>query len=167
MQVEAILFEASDWVPNNPDLPVLLYRQAITDAGDLAETFEQRFAQNGWQGCWRNGVFSYQHYHTRAHEVLGIAGGKARLLIGGGSGRQIDVSAGDCIVLPAGTGHCRISADADFLVIGAYPPNQDADIRTDAASQTDLEIIRAVHLPPADPIDGEDGPLQSEWATRR
>ncbi len=97
MRVEAILFEASNWVPNNPELPVLLYHQAIADEADLATAFEKRFAENGWEDCWRNGVFSYQHYHTGAHEVLGIARGEARLLIGGTCGRQIDVSAGDCI----------------------------------------------------------------------
>lgn len=163
MQVETILFEASDWVPNNAKLSVLLYREAIVDEPDLAEAFEKRFAENGWQDCWRNGVFSYQHYHTRAHEVLGFARGHARLLIGGPGGRKIDVSAGDCIVLPAGTGHCRISADPDFLVVGAYPANQRADIKTEAADQTDLHTICAVPLPLADPIEGNPGILTDTW----
>ncbi len=163
MRVEAILFEASNWVPNNPELPVLLYHQAIADEADLATAFEKRFAENGWEDCWRNGVFSYQHYHTGAHEVLGIARGEARLLIGGTCGRQIDVSAGDCIVLPAGTGHCRISAGPDFLVVGAYPPNQTADIKTEAAGPTDLQTIRAVPLPLADPIEGNPGILTEVW----
>jgi uncharacterized protein YjlB len=167
MQTETILFEASDWVPNNPDLPVLLYRQAFADETDLATAFQERFAENGWRDCWRNGVFSYQHYHTRAHEVLGIARGHARLLIGGAGGRRIDVSAGDCIVLPAGTGHCRISADPNFLVVGAYPPNQDADIKTDAADQTDLQTIRAVPSPSADPIEGNRGFLTDAWRIDR
>jgi len=163
MRVETTLFGASDWVPNNPELPVVLYRQAIADGTDLATAFEERFAQNGWEDCWRNGVFSYQHYHTGAHEVLGIARGEARLLIGGTGGRQIDVSAGDCIVLPAGTGHCRTSASPDFLVVGAYPPNQTADIRTEAAGTMDLQTIRAVPLPRADPIEGNPGILTRAW----
>lgn len=163
MRVETILFGASDWVPNNPELPVVLYRQAIADRADLATAFEERFAQNGWYDSWRNGVFSYQHYHTGAHEVLGIARGEARLLIGGTGGRRIDVSAGDCIVLPAGTGHCRTSASPDFLVVGAYPPNQTADIRTEAAGPIDLQTIRAVPLPLADPIEGIPGILTRAW----
>ncbi len=163
MRIETILFEASDWVPNNPELPVVLYCQAIADRADLATAFEERFAENGWEDCWRNGVFPYQHYHTGAHEVLGIARGEARLLIGGTGGRQIDVSAGDCIVLSAGTGHCRISGSPDFLVVGACPPNQTADIRTEAAGPMDWQTIRAVPSPLADPIEGSPGILTRAW----
>ncbi len=111
MRIETILFEASDWVPNNPELPVVLYRQAVADGADLATAFEERFAENGWEGCWRNGVLSYKHYHTGAHEVLGIARGDAQLLIGGTGGRRIDVSAGGNGTLPdqrqSGFSGCR------------------------------------------------------------
>lgn len=47
MRIETILFEASDWVPNNPELPVVLYCQAIADRADLATAFEERFARLG------------------------------------------------------------------------------------------------------------------------
>ncbi|MEY9164878.1 uncharacterized protein YjlB [Sinorhizobium fredii] len=79
---EIIRFPPSEWVPNHPRLPVLVYRQALA-ANDMAAEFERRFAGTGWRGVWRNGVFSYQHYHIGAHEVLGIAKGNAKLLIGG------------------------------------------------------------------------------------
>ena len=75
----AIMFGPSDWVPNNKNLPVLYYSSVIAANGNLADLFEQRFLANGWQGCWRNGIFSYQHYHTQAHEVLGIAQGTGRV----------------------------------------------------------------------------------------
>jgi uncharacterized protein YjlB len=162
MKPEAILFEPSEWVPNNQKLPVLVYR-SIPLSGDAAELFEDRFRRNGWQGTWRNGVFAYQHYHTHAHEVLGIAAGTARLLIGGPAGRELDVAAGDCLVLPAGTGHRRLDASADFLVIGAYPPGQDADIQTDAPGDVGLRAIAAVPLPEADPVEGRDGALTELW----
>lgn len=162
MKPEAIFFEPSEWVPNNRSLPVLVYR-SIPLSGDAAKAFEDRFERNGWQGTWRNGVFSYQHYHTRAHEVLGIAAGTALLLIGGPSGREMDVVTGDCLVLPAGTGHRRLDASADFLVIGAYPPRQHADIRTDAPGEEGLRAIGAVPLPETDPVEGRDGALTELW----
>ena len=99
--------------------------------------------------------------------MLGIAAGRARLLIGGPSGREISVNAGDCLVLPAGTGHKRIDASRDFLVVGAYPPAQEPDIQTGAASEEQLRRIASVPLPPADPLEGAEGSLARFWRSRR
>ncbi len=164
MSVDPILFQPSDWVPNHPRFPVLLYRAAIPAEGEMAPKFEQRFRENGWQGIWTNGVFDYQHYHTGAHEVLGIAGGRARLLIGGPDGAELSVIAGDCLVLPAGTGHKRIDASRDFLVVGAYPPGQDADIQTGPASSEQLEKIEMLPIPQTDPVEGAQGSLLRFWS---
>ncbi len=161
---EIHFFPANEWVPNHPFLPVLVYRQ-VFDAveRDRAHGFERRFSDAGWQGLWRNGVFSYQHYHVGAHEVLGIAEGKAELLIGGPEGSTLEVRAGDCLVLPAGTGHMRISASEDFLVVGGYPPGQQADIETAAATPGELKIIATLPVPHSDPLYGAAGPLVSLW----
>lgn len=167
MTVESILFVRSDWVPNNPTLPVLVYRRALPLHTDMAAAFEEGFRQNGWQGLWRNGVFSYQHYHTHAHEVLGIARGQARLLIGGPAGRKMEVGAGDCLVLPAGTGHMRLTASDDFLVVGGYPPGQHADICTADPGEAGLAAIKAVALPQTEPIEGRDGALAKLWKSRQ
>lgn len=83
MKVEEFIFAESGGVPNNPRLPVLVYRQAIDVTENAATRIEERFRANGWLGLWRNGVFARHHYHCGAHEVLGIAEGRARLLIGG------------------------------------------------------------------------------------
>ena len=166
MVPQTILFGPSDWVPNNSDLPVLFYPSGIESDADLADMFEHRFRANGWMGCWRNGIFSYQHYHTKAHEVLGIAAGTARILLGGPDGQVFEVRAGDCLVLPAGTGHQNIESSADFLVVGAYPPHQNADICTGRADAGDLDTIKALKLPASDPIAGPDGPLIDLWKSR-
>ncbi len=166
LTVETIFFEPSEWVPNHPHLPVLVYRNAIYADGEMAPKFEQRFREHGWQGLWRNGVYDYQHYHTGAHEVLGIAGGRARLLIGGQDGAELSVVAGDCLVLPAGTGHRRIDASRDFLVVGGYPPGQHADIQTGPANAEQLERIAGLPLPVFDPVEGADGALMRLWSRR-
>ncbi|WP_018238707.1 hypothetical protein [Ensifer sp. BR816] len=161
---EIMRFPPSDWVPNHPRLPVLVYRQGLSTAErDAAAEFERRFAEAGWQGLWRNGVFSYQHYHIGAHEVLGIARGSARLLIGGPDGAVLEVGAGDCLILPAGTGHRNLGSSDGFLVVGGYPPGQTADIQTKAASTTDLQTIANLPLPATDPLHGADGPLPRLW----
>jgi uncharacterized protein YjlB len=98
MEPQAIAFDPHGWVPNNPNFPVLLYRAAL-DGSNLPEEFEGLFRKNGWGGLWRNGVYAFHHYHSTAHEVLGIAAGAARLLIGGPDGREIELLAGDAVIL--------------------------------------------------------------------
>lgn len=163
-QPETLFFSACEWVPNHPFLPVLVYRDVLAaDERDQARAFEWLFHDAGRQGLWRNGVFSYQHYHVGAHEVLGVARGSAELLIGGPDSETLQVRTGDCLVLPAGTGHKRESASDDFLVVGGYPPGQYADIKTGAATPGELKVIATLPIPHSDPIYGAAGPLVSLW----
>jgi len=159
------LFEDDGTIPNNPRLPFLVYGGALTPGGDLAESFEAVFAANGWDRSWRNGIFPYPHFHSNAHEVLGICRGEARVRFGGANGVVITVTPGDVVVIPAGVGHQNLGATDDLLVVGAYPPGPRWDRCTGKADERPgvLERIQAVPLPPADPLYGEDGPLIQRW----
>jgi uncharacterized protein YjlB len=159
-------FDDDGAIPNNPALPVLIYPQVIELHGDPAVAIEHLFQGNGWPPQWRNGIYDYHHYHSNAHEVLGIAKGEAKVRLGGEKGRDFDLQAGDVVVLPAGTGHKCLSASDDLLVIGAYPPGQeDYDVKRGAASDRPqaLKNIAAVELPASDPVHGEGGPLIGLW----
>jgi uncharacterized protein YjlB len=87
-------------------------------------------------------------------------------MIGGPSGKVLEVSVGDCIILPAGTGHKLLGSDDDFMVVGAYPPGQYADIQTSGPTNAQRNMIAALLLPRKDPVTGSDGPLMSSWTVR-
>ncbi|HEX6144790.1 MAG TPA: cupin domain-containing protein [Geminicoccaceae bacterium] len=166
--VRTLRFEDDGRIPNNPKLPVLLYPGVLELEGapDPAAVAEALFARNGWGGSWRNGVFPFPHYHSNAHEVLGICAGRARVRLGGAAGEALEVGAGDVVVLPAGTGHQNLGASADFLVVGAYPAGQeDYDLCRGGPGERPrvLETIRDVPLPDQDPVFGRDGPLLTHW----
>jgi uncharacterized protein YjlB len=152
---EQIKLSRNGWMPNNEQRPVLLYRNAIKPSGDdPAALFESRFAQNGWPPQWRNGVYTFHHYHSTAHEVLGFAAGEAKLMLGGENGHIVEVHAGDVVALPAGTGHCELRASSDFLVVGAYPPKQHWDICRTAPTDEALERMKNLPYPEFDPVLG-------------
>lgn len=161
---ETIQLARNGWMPNNQRLPILLYRNAIEIAGsDPAARFEKQFERNGWPPQWRDGVYDFHHYHSTAHEVLGFAAGHATLMLGGENGHTLEVHPGDVAVLPTGTGHCKLKASHDFLVVGAYPPDQEFDICRSAPSEEALARMLHLSFPKSDPVTGAQGPLTELW----
>src|SRR5579871_2365812 len=148
-------------IPNHPRWPLLLYRGAVMFPKncDPAAVLEDLFAANGWGDSWRDGIYDYVHYHSRIHEVLGIARGKGRVRFGGPKGRTVTLKAGDVAILPAGTGHQCLAASRDFLVVGAYPPTGTYDECTRSEDRrAALKSIPKVGRPRKDPVYGTTGP---------
>ena len=154
---------APDGAIPNARLPLLVYKAAVPADPAAIETL---FAANRWPPAWRDGVFSFHHFHSNAHEALGIARGSATVLFGGPNGQELTVSAGDVVVIPAGVAHCNQRQTDDLLIVGAYPDNaaQPDTFRGGAGEyETAVRNIAAVAAPAADPVGGGDGPLRTLW----
>lgn len=163
-QPELVFLPDGGSVPNNPDLPVFLLRGAMT--GHTSSEICTRFQKNGWAGTWTYIVFDFHHYHPNAHEALCVATGWADLQLGGIKGPMFRLEPGDLVVLPAGTGHCRLDMSRDFSICGCYPTGQQEYSTFDAAPRARNrhgQAIEAVPLPKTDPIFGQDGPLIAAW----
>ncbi|CAN5247016.1 hypothetical protein BH11PSE4_BH11PSE4_37860 [soil metagenome] len=156
-------------VPNST-LPLLVYRSAAELGGSEPErVIERLFEANGWGQMWRNGIYDYQHYHATVHEALGVARGHALVLFGGEQGEAVEMSAGDIVVLPAGTGHKCLFASHDLSVVVAYPPGSQMHVTlpTPENYRRALKSIPAVSLPESDPVNGARGPLTTLWTQSR
>jgi uncharacterized protein YjlB len=166
-KANAYRFADDGITPNNPYFPLILYRSPVKldPAFDPAAIFEVVFASHGWRNSWRDGIYDFLHFHTHTHEVLGIARGHARVEFGGAKGRKLLIKAGDVVVLPAGTGHKRLSSSRDLLVVGAYPEHGTYDEPTPSEIDhaTAVSSIAKIRLPKNDPVYGSAGPLKSLW----
>jgi uncharacterized protein YjlB len=164
---ETLHFDDDGAIPNSP-LPVLVYHD-VAEVAAGAASCEALFHGNGWGNSWRSGIFDFHHFHSTAHEVLGIAAGGTEVMLGGPSGQELEVRAGDVLVLPAGTGHRRVGSLAGLLVVGAYPRGQDWDLRRGDPAEHDevLANIARVPLPETDPVGGPTGSLVELWGVSR
>lgn len=159
--------------PNNPSLPLLVYKNVLKETGDLEAEFARRVVERGWEDRWRNGIYPLHHYHSTSHEILGIAAGTARVQFGGPTGVILELEAGDAVVIPAGVSHRNETNDPELLVVGAYPDGSFPDILTPDEDYDDdggddvraaaMERIAALDIPATDPLFGPDGPLVQLW----
>jgi uncharacterized protein YjlB len=154
--------------PNSP-WPLVVYHGAVGIVGeDPATRFEELFTANHWVDCWRNGIYTYHHFHSTSHEVLGIYRGSAQVQFGGPQGVMLEVHAGDVIVIPAGVAHKNLQSSNDFGVVGAYPNGFEPDMnygKPEEHPTVDQEISK-VPIPLSDPVYGRNGPLFQYWAKK-
>jgi uncharacterized protein YjlB len=164
--VEAFILTNDGVFPNNPKLPLLMYKKALNaEIPDLISHVQAIFADHHWGNSWIDSVYDFHHYHSTAHEVLAVCGGQAHILFGGEHGIEQSVSAGDVIVIPAGVAHKNLGSERGLVVVGAYPRGQEHDMcygKHEERPTRDRNIV-SVPLPEADPLYGAEGPLLEHW----
>lgn len=168
-QIVSTLLKDDRAIPNSR-FPLLVYIGAIKPGShDLGALFEEIFESNDWGGTWRNGIYTYHHYHSTTHEVLGVYKGSATVQLGGERGIKQKINAGDVIVIPAGVAHKNLGASSDFGVVGGYPGGAEWDMnygRPEERPAADENIAR-VPFPGTDPVYGSSGPLLQHWLTKK
>ena len=164
VEPEKLLFKDDGQIPNSK-FPLLLYKNVFSQReNEGAEWLEKWFAKNNWTNSWRNGVYSFHHYHSTSHEVLGVYSGSALLHLGGEQGQKVKVTAGDIIVIPAGVGHKNLGSDG-LGIVGAYPDGRSWDVNRGLPGerpQTDKNIA-ALPVPARDPLQGSDSGVPKIW----
>ncbi len=165
-EYRSFVFEDDGTFPNNGGLPLIVLPRAFRAAPAVnPETIETSFERNGWNSASRNGLYAFHHYHSTAHEALGIYSGWVKAQLGGPGGETLTVRAGDVLIIPAGVSHKNLDQSPDFSVVGAYPRGQSWDMmygRPGERPRAD-DAIQNVRLPAADPVFGKTGPLMRLW----
>ena len=166
-EIQTLALEQNQNIPNNSKLPVLFYHDVFEfgSSADPAKLIEDVLAANNWGGGWRNGIYNFHHYHSTAHEALGVYSGWAKVQLGGDGSEIVRIEKGDLVVLPAGTAHKRMDSGDGFAVVGVYPNGQIWDMNYGKAEELEAakENISKVSLPSMDPVFGENGKMFQHW----
>lgn len=156
-----------DYLPGNPDYPLLIYKQAVTDCDE--KTVQTQLEQNDWRHAWVDSIYDFHHYHCNTHEVLVILSGTCQVQFGGDDRSIYAVNQGDVVIIPAGVAHKSLSMSDDFRCMGAYPfdVGHDMNYGTIEEYTKAIDAIKQVGLPKKDPILGEEGLLFKYWGVKK
>ena len=165
MVPQQLFFEDDGIFPNNR-LPALLYPKVLK----LPNLFrpvavKKLFENNNWKNTWQQGIYTYHHYHSTTHEVLGVCKGETLLLLGGENGITVLIQEGDVLVIPAGVAHINVGKENDVSCVGAYPDGRDYDMnfgKPGERPRTDHNIV-SLPLPGTDPVFGVNDGLLQIW----
>ncbi len=152
--------------PNNDNMDVILYKGVLNVPSFFSSLkIRQLFYKNNWGNAWANGVYTYHHYHSIVHEVMGIYGGKTTLLLGGEDGIKMEVETGDVLLVPAGVAHKNLGKENQVKCVGAYPYGENYDMKYGKPDERPLadENIKRALLPSWDPVFGEQGEMHKYW----
>lgn len=150
----------------NSTLPVLHYKNVL----DLPALFpaayiENLFKTNHWMNSWKAGIFTFNHYHSTTHEVLGAYKGKTTLQLGGDKGVKVEFEKGDVLIIPAGVAHKNLGDEGDIACVGAYPEGKSYDMNYGKPGERPLadDNIANLILPERDPVLGLKGGTVNYW----
>jgi uncharacterized protein YjlB len=165
MEPEQYFVEDDGLFPNSR-LPLLFYPKILRLPKLFAAAkVKKLFQKNNWKNNWKQGVYTYHHYHSITHEVLGVCEGETLLLLGGEKGIALFIEKGDVLVIPAGVAHINLGKENDVTCVGGYPGGMDYDMNYGKAGEKSKAFrnIASVPLPKTDPVFGKQGGVPEIW----
>lgn len=164
--IPVTFFLKDDGTFPNSELPALLYKQAFQIPllfGGIA--LRKIFRRHGWTNNWRHGIYTFNHYHSNTHEVLGVIKGSTHIRLGGPNGVIVVLAKGDVLVIPAGVAHKNTEEENAVICIGGYPNGRHFDINKGMPGERPWvdQNIAAVPIPDTDPVTGLQDGLPSIW----
>jgi len=154
----------------NSMLPVLYYPSALKlpllfSAMHVKSIFEK----NDWTNNWRNGIYTYHHYHSVTHEAMAVIRGETKLQLGGDNGIELMIRKGDVLVIPAGVAHKNLGGEKDVIVVGGYPGGKDYDMNYGKPGERPGvdNNIRKLPIPSTDPVLGKAQGVPKIWKIAR
>jgi uncharacterized protein YjlB len=165
VQPEPYFVRGNEAFPNNR-LPILYYPKVL-ELPKLfpANTVKKLFQKNNWGNNWKQGIYTYHHYHSITHEVLGVCKGETLLLLGGEKGITLFIQKGDVLIIPAGVAHINLGEENDITCVGGYPDGRDYDMNYGKPGERPKSDhnIASVPIPETDPVFGKQGGLLKIW----
>ncbi|MFL5739083.1 MAG: cupin [Flavisolibacter sp.] len=165
VQPEIFFLQDDGFFPNSR-LP-LIYYPGVLDLPRFfpAPAIKKLFQQNNWSNNWKQGIFTYHHYHSTTHEVLGICKGETLLLLGGEEGITLFIQQGDVLIIPAGVAHMNLGKENDVTCVGGYPEGRNYDMNYGKLGERPKanHNIARLPLPKTDPVFGKKGGLVRIW----
>ena len=107
-------------------------------------------------------MYSVNHFHSTAHELLVVFKGSARVCFGGedNPGKvETDVQKGDAMILPAGVAHRLLEGRDGFEMVGSYPRGGTWDMCYGKKGEDVDHRIAALGWFKRDPLYGDEGPV--------
>jgi uncharacterized protein YjlB len=147
-------------------LPVLHYKNVLSQGFLWVFKTKQLLSKHKWHRSHVQGLLTYSHYHSNAHEALVVLKGNTRMQLGGDTGITVSIGTGDVLVIPAGTVHKNLGDEYAVKCLSAYHNGTEPDINCGHPCERPVadRTIEKVLLPQADPIFGTNGPLTAEWS---
>ncbi|HKC67070.1 MAG TPA: cupin domain-containing protein [Bacteroidia bacterium] len=159
----------SDGIFPSSNLDVLLYKKVFNLPFFFpARAIKELFKKNNWYNDWKDGIYTYHHYHSNTHEVLGVYEGDAIIEFGGETGVKIEIEKGDVLVIPAGVAHKNLGDKNQIKCVGACPNGENFDMNYGKPDEYPkaIENIRNVKIPLKDPVFGLHGEIQHYWKSK-